>query len=230
MLGNVRDKGQCYQDIKEAGVQGMPGPSLEKWTSTTLTDVTIENGTASGKIGGETIEFSRIGNGWLINLEGVVTEGRASAQEAFEFEIPDADAEKFAATAKSIACVNNLKEVGNRVRQWAMDHSDKYPCNVPTAEGGTLELCQMTEDGFDANSFRHLQVLSNELNTPKVLVCPADTSKKEALRFETLDSSNISYLIRSGPQVSEDNPEEVIARCPIHGHTLHCDGSVAPGD
>ena len=133
---------------------------------------------------------------------------------------------KAKAKADRITCVNNLKQIGHGTRQWAMDHGDQFPFNVPAAKGGTREYCERTADGFDANGFRHFQVLSNELNTPKVLVCPADTSKKEALRSETLDSSNISYLIRSGPQVSEDNPDEVLARCPIDGNTLYCDGQV----
>ena len=128
--------------------------------------------------------------------------------------------------AQNINCINHLKQVGLAFRQWAIDHDGQFPFNVPAGKGGTLEYCQRTADGFDANAFRHFQVMSNELNTATVLVCPADTSKEAALRFENLDSSNVSYLVRSGPEISEKNPDVVLARCPIHGNLLMADGQV----
>lgn len=44
------------------------------------------------------------------------------------------------------------------------------------------------------NAFRHLAVLSNELNTPKVLVCPAEGST-EARDFSEFSNANLSYFV-----------------------------------
>ena len=128
--------------------------------------------------------------------------------------------------AQNIKCMNQLKQVGLAFRQWAIDHDDQFPFNVPAAQGGTLEYCQRTPDGFDAKAFRHFQALSNVLGTPALLVCPADTSKQPAAVWGNLDSSHVTYLLRSGTQISDKSPGEVLARCPIHGITLYCDGRV----
>jgi len=132
----------------------------------------------------------------------------------------------FGDTSQRINCVNNLSQLGMAFRMWSMDHGDQFPFNVPAEKGGTLEDCRRTADGFDASAFRHLQVMSNELNTPKVLVCPADTSKEPAKDWESLNSSYVSYLLRSGTQLSEEHPGEVLAQCPIHGTRLYCDAQV----
>jgi hypothetical protein len=44
--------------------------------------------------------------------------------------------------------------------------------------------------------------------------------------FAPKEEANLSYLLRSGPQLSNKHPEEVLARCPIDGITLYCDGQV----
>src|SRR5262245_34137667 len=38
-----------------------------------------------------------------------------------------------------IPCVSNLKQLGLGARMWANDHQDKFPWQVPSQEGGTLE-------------------------------------------------------------------------------------------
>lgn len=132
----------------------------------------------------------------------------------------------FKETAQRIECMNNLKQIGLAFRQWGLDHNDQFPFNVSAAKGGTLEYCQRATDGFDANAFRHFQVLSNELATPTVLVCPGDASKEPVEDWGSLDASHVTYLLRSGTQLSGNSPNEVLARCPIHGNTLYCDGRV----
>ena len=136
---------------------------------------------------------------------------------------------KAKAKAQSITCVNNMKQIGLAARIWAGDHNDKFPFNVSTNNGGTLELCERDADGYDRNAARHFQVMSNELNTPKILVCPDDKSKQVADSFKNLDSWNVSYQLRTGDKVNDTNPEEVLIYCPIHHHTLQTDGSVLQG-
>ena len=81
-------------------------------------------------------------------------------------------------------------------------------------------------EGFDANSWRHFQVMSNELNTPKILVCPEDASKSAASNFASLGAGNVSYQVRSGTNIDETHPQEVLVRCPIHNNEVMVDGSV----
>jgi hypothetical protein len=128
--------------------------------------------------------------------------------------------------AQQISCVNNLKQVGTAFRLWSGDYNDRFPFNVPAKDGGTLESCSRDAEGFDANSWRHFQVMSNELNTPKILVCPEDASKSAALDFASLGAGNVSYQVRSGTNIDETHPEEVLVRCPIHNNEVMVDGSV----
>ena len=45
-----------------------------------------------------------------------------------------------------------------------------------------------------ADTFRHFQVMSNELSTPKILACPADT-RAAANNFFRLKNQNVSYFV-----------------------------------
>jgi hypothetical protein len=128
--------------------------------------------------------------------------------------------------AQSISCVNNMKQIGLSFRTWAIDNDGNNPFNLSTNKGGTLELSMPGSDGFDRNAAFHFQVMSNELSTPRILVCPADSKRQPALDFTSLRPENVSYQVRSGANISETNPEEVLAVCPIHNHVLLCDGSV----
>ena len=131
--------------------------------------------------------------------------------------------------AQSINCINNMKQIGLAYRTWALAHGDEFPFNVSTNNGGTLELCAMGRDGFDRNPAFHFQVMSNELSTTKILVCAADKKKQPALDFLNLQTANVSYQVRTGTNINENNPMGVLVVCPIHGHVLRCDGSVHPG-
>jgi hypothetical protein len=128
--------------------------------------------------------------------------------------------------AQDIYCINNMKQIGLAFRTWAIDNDGKYPFNVSTNKGGTMELSARGGDGFDSDAARIFQVMSNELSTPKILICPADSKRQPALDFQSLLLANVSYRVYSGTNINEANPQEVLAVCPIHGHVLLCDGSV----
>ncbi len=103
--------------------------------------------------------------------------------------------------AQRINCVNNLKQCGLAFRIWEGDNNDKYPMDVPMAKGGTKEF----DSGVD--TFRHFQVMSNELSTPKIIVCPADT-RTAAYNFARLKNQNVSYFV--GLDAQDEFPQRFL--------------------
>jgi hypothetical protein len=99
-----------------------------------------------------------------------------------------------------IKCRNNLKNVGLAYRIWCTDGGDSFPFQVSTNEGGTFEL---TND--IAAQFR---VLSNELSTPKILLCPRDYNR-EATNWPSLSAKNISFF--AGYDAHETFPQSLLA-------------------
>ena len=92
---------------------------------------------------------------------------------------------KAKAKAQRISCVTNLKQVGIATRIYAPDTQDRFPWQVPAAEGGSAEYIATKET---LNFFRHWQALSNELSNPKVVRCPRDGNRRQATTFADGDS------------------------------------------
>jgi hypothetical protein len=127
---------------------------------------------------------------------------------------------------KIISSENNLKQIGLAFRIWAGDNGDQFPFNVSQAGGGTRELCEPDSNGFEKNPVPTFMVISNELGSPSILVCFDDKTKQPASDFASLTTNNISYQLRTGANVNDSHPDEILAVDPIHGLVLHCDGSV----
>jgi len=78
---------------------------------------------------------------------------------------------KAKAKAAQVNCVSNLKQVGLGWLQWMHDHeSGNLPYRTPVGNDGTFG----TTDGRKNNAWWQFQIISNELSSPKPLVCPAD--------------------------------------------------------
>lgn len=98
-----------------------------------------------------------------------------------------------------IQCVNNLKQIGLAYRIWEGDNGDKMPMQVPAKKGGAMEP---VAKGNVASVFR---VMSNELSTPRILVCPADADRDFAKNFASgFDNSHVSYF--AGLDAADDKP------------------------
>jgi hypothetical protein len=109
---------------------------------------------------------------------------------------------KAKARAQQIACVNNMKQLGLAAKMWATDNKDMYPQNFLT--------------------------MSNELNNPRVLICPADAAHPAAATWSSFTSANCSYeFLAAG--ATDTEPNRVVFRCPIHGSVTLGDGSVQVG-
>ena len=140
---------------------------------------------------------------------------------------------------QSQRCFNNLKQIGTAIGIYAINNQDRYPWQVPQSEGGTAEIAQPRSDTdalldidgkpiFDANAWRHFQVLSDELSNPKVLRCPNDESQTQANTFSStppkragrniipFDKNSVSYWLRTDPEVDKAQRNEVMVVCPHH--------------
>ena len=102
-------------------------------------------------------------------------------------------------------CVSNLKQIDLSFRIWEGDHDNKYPMAVPAINGGAMET---TATGDLVNCFI---VMSNELSTPKILVCPEDRDRTAATNFgDGFNNSHISYFL--GVDVTNgDFPQRVLS-------------------
>ncbi len=89
-----------------------------------------------------------------------------------------------------IGCVNNLKQIGLTYRLWSVDNNDKYPMEISITNGGTMELINTSD------AWKTFQVMSNELSTPKILICPQDMAHTTyATNFGDDLKNKISYFV-----------------------------------
>ena len=114
------------------------------------------------------------------------------------------------ARAMRLQCVSQLHQVGVAFQNFAHDHEGRFPMAVPGSAGGSQEFTvasyQITGEFFF--SFRHFQALSNELTTPKILVCPAD-SRQPAATFISFNNRNLSYFV--GLNADFSRPYSILA-------------------
>ena len=79
------------------------------------------------------------------------------------------------ARAAQINCVSNLKQMSLATIVWVTDHEQgQLPMRVSTDEGGTRFMMNGVTQPKAGNAYEEYSVLTNELVTPKVLLCPSD--------------------------------------------------------
>jgi prepilin-type N-terminal cleavage/methylation domain-containing protein len=122
---------------------------------------------------------------------------------------------KAKAKAQKIKCTSNLKNVGLAFRIFATDNGDLYPMGVSTNAGGSQEYVGVA---LQAAIFRHLGAMSNELSTPKIVLCPSDSGRVEANSWSELaktpqvpfkNNKNISYFV--GFDADETRPQMLLS-------------------
>ena len=125
------------------------------------------------------------------------------------------------ARAQRISCTNNLKQVGLSHRLFSNDHGDKYTFDVADTDGGTKGTTAPV-DGQNNNGGTALAIyrsLSNELVTPKILVCNSDGGKTKANDFfntapngfskQTPNDLGLSYF--AGIDAAEEKPQTILS-------------------
>jgi prepilin-type N-terminal cleavage/methylation domain-containing protein/prepilin-type processing-associated H-X9-DG protein len=91
---------------------------------------------------------------------------------------------KAKAKAQRIKCTNNLKNVGLAFRVFSTDNSDKFPMSLSTNTGGSSEFALGPGNALGFNNvYRHFAAMSNELSTPKIIICPSDSDRVESTDF-----------------------------------------------
>jgi hypothetical protein len=104
--------------------------------------------------------------------------------------------------AQTISCVSNLKQIGLAAKLWSNDHTNMFPPNFSS--------------------------MSNELFSPKILVCPGDNKIAVENWQQFNEKLNVTYEYLE-PDAKDDDPQKIIFRCPIHGNIALADGSVQQG-
>lgn len=105
--------------------------------------------------------------------------------------------------AQSTQCVSNLKQIGLGLRMWAHDHTKDWslPPDFLTAQ--------------------------DQLNSPKILVCPSDTARTQRFPVWTgFGPGDATYEYLTPGASERKSPTVVITRCPIHGHVGLAGGHV----
>jgi len=100
--------------------------------------------------------------------------------------------------ALTIQCLSQLKQIGVAFHVWSLDRNNRYPMEVSVNEGGVLPA-----GGFltAADAVRVFQTLSNELQTPKIVICPADQRRVRTnfmsggSHADFQDNTAVSYFV-----------------------------------
>jgi prepilin-type N-terminal cleavage/methylation domain-containing protein len=118
------------------------------------------------------------------------------------------------ARAQRINCTSNLKQVGLSFRLFSNDHSDKFPFNTFTSDGGSVpgtaaaDLTDPTKAGTAVDIYT---CLSNELVTPKVLVCNSDSTRSKANDFMGAFDNQAELSYFAGATADESKPQTILS-------------------
>jgi len=105
--------------------------------------------------------------------------------------------------ARTVACASQERQMALGFRLWAEDNENRFPWMLPAEEGGTQELASQA----------HLQflALSNEIQTPKILVCPSDRKTRVADDWATYDLlTDLALSYFAGLCANEQNPSSLL--------------------
>jgi prepilin-type processing-associated H-X9-DG protein len=107
--------------------------------------------------------------------------------------------------AYRIRCVNNLKNVGLAFRIYATDNNNRLPWELPNAKDTNAP----THILYSSDPTTYILAVTNELSTPKIVICPADKGRPEATNWTPFTRANLSYFI--SPDASAAYPNSFLA-------------------
>lgn len=102
---------------------------------------------------------------------------------------------------KEFDCMNNLHEIGVAHQQWVNDNN-QFPLLSPADN-------RLGISAHNGSAYILWQEMSNQLKTPKILVCPADRKRTVAASFATgFGNANISYFLNAA---AKTDPQTVLS-------------------
>ena len=91
------------------------------------------------------------------------------------------------AKARNAQCINHLHQFGRAANLWANENEGKYPWQVDTNDGGSMNAPEWAEN---------FRVMEKEIVNLNILVCPFDKERKPAPDWPSLAGfDNVSYFI-----------------------------------
>jgi len=123
---------------------------------------------------------------------------------------------KAKAKAQRINCVSNLKQIGLAFRMWSNDHNQRFPWQGPQREGFATTSDAIAGNFYPAEPvWRQYQWISNELTSPKILMCNSD-NRSRASNWDPGDAdqgyqgnNNLSYYY--GRDGDESKPATILS-------------------
>lgn len=100
-------------------------------------------------------------------------------------------------------CSSNLKQAGLSFLIWQGDNDGKLPMDVSVTNAGAREFAAV------GNAEAIFCVMSNELSTPGILLCPADKGRHAATNFTLLTAENVSYFV--GLDAITNDPQALLS-------------------
>jgi len=87
---------------------------------------------------------------------------------------------------------------------WGNDYNGRFPMEVSVTNGGRMELADT------GNVVAIFQIMTNEMSTPKMLLCPRDRNHVEGTNFAIgFTPKNISYFI--GVDANTNRPRALLS-------------------
>ncbi|HTI97459.1 MAG TPA: hypothetical protein VL527_01045 [Dongiaceae bacterium] len=103
-----------------------------------------------------------------------------------------------------IVCIQNLRQIGVAHWIWRADHDNQFPASA------LITNASMRGWIAAGNAVPFFQLMSNELFSPKVLVCPADRDHVATANLTNgLSAKNISYFF--GLDATDTNAQSLLS-------------------